>query len=300
MVIAYLRYLPDPDGDRIRGGVHYRRVANLKETTTMLRKFYPQYLNYVPDLGLTLQTIPQNSIDKVYKPQERLKEIVKSPKDVLEEIYSKFVEALSLESGVPVSNFGVAGSSLIGLSRETSDVDIIVYGRNQGSQTYQALKRLRIAGSWIEPYTTISVVNVLNQRWGETSVELSRLKEIEVKKVLHGRVSGRDYFIRLLREYDDNFSSHPVEEVVFRGKISDSSCSIFTPVTYRVGDVEWISAQRTIKTIELLSYRGKFTEQVLQGEYVEAHGMLEEIGDPEGPRFRVVLGSDSDYLIPCL
>lgn len=298
MVIAYLRYLPDPDGDRVLGGVRYSRVSNLKETTALLKKFYPQYLNYVADLGLTLQTVSLNCITKIYKPQTRLREIIKSPRDALEKICSKFVETLSHESGVPFSSFGVTGSSLIGLSRESSDVDIIVYGRDQGSLVYQALKKLRRAGSWIEPYTAESVVAVLNQRWGGIGLELSRLMGIEVNKVLHGRVSGRDYFIRLLREYDYVFPSHPVEGVVFRGKISDASCSMFTPVTYSVEDIDWVSTQKGIKSVELLSYRGKFTEHTHQGERVQVHGTLEEIRDPEGPRFRVVLGDDSDYLIP--
>ncbi len=298
MVIAYLRYVPDPRGERVREGIPYRRVENLKETTELLQAKFPYYLNYVQNLGLRLQSVPLIHIARIFKPQEKLQEIIKSPNNLLEEIYIKFVSALSSESKVALTDFGISGSVLIGLSRDSSDVDVIVYGQNQGNKVYRALKRIRSIGSWIEPYTSETVVKVLTQRWGGTCIDIEKLREIEIQKVLHGRVDGRDYFIRLLREYNDLLPSIPIEKVIIRGKISDSSCSIFTPALYEMVDIDKIPLEINIKSLELMSHRGKFTEHASKGDHVEVRGMLEEVKDPRGTLYRVVLGDDSDYMIP--
>ena len=48
---------------------------------------------------------------------------------------------------------------------------------------------------------------------------------------------------------------------------------------------------------QLLSYRGKFTEQAVKGDRVEVRGTLEEVVI-EGQRlFRVILGRKGDYMI---
>ena len=57
-VIAYLRYLPDPQGDRERDGVRYRRVYHFDEQQGILQARYPEYLKYDPVFGVRLQSVP--------------------------------------------------------------------------------------------------------------------------------------------------------------------------------------------------------------------------------------------------
>ena len=45
-VVAFLRYVPDPDGDRERAGTRYRKVYALSERYALLRQAFPQYLVY--------------------------------------------------------------------------------------------------------------------------------------------------------------------------------------------------------------------------------------------------------------
>jgi predicted nucleotidyltransferase len=292
-VVATLRYVPDPDGERERGGVRYRRVYDLKETTRMLEAEHPGYLNWVEGLNLVLQTVPLEKIRRVYKPVERLADIMMGPRGEPETTLAKFVEALRDASGVPEACFGISGSLLIGLQRPESDVDLNVYGAHEGRSVYEALKRLREELDWVKPYDDSTVQPVLEARWGGTGLDLEKLVGVEKAKALHGLVCGRDYFIRLIRVREEDEASRPLGAVTVRATVTDAEGSIYTPCLYRVDGVYAQGREVT----ELLSFRGKFTEMAAMGDVVEARGTLEAVGGGE-KRYRVVLGGWGDYLVP--
>jgi predicted nucleotidyltransferase len=296
MVVAYLRYIPDPSGDRLHGGVRYRRVSDIEETTRYLEVNHPRYLNHVDRLNAILQTVPHSQISAVYKPRERLREILEGPATRLEKTLARFVETLSSMSGVSTGSFGVSGSLLIGLVNEGSDVDINVYGSDEGRSVYEALGKLRRSVGWVSPYDDETVKGVLFSRWGDLGL-LKELAEVEKRKVLHGLVLGTDYFVRLLRD-EASLPSKPMGSVTLKARVSDSSGSIYTPCTYMIDEVEVLSEPVPGEVSELMSYRGKFTEQARSGDRVKVRGALEEVQGPDGTRFRVVLGGREDYMLP--
>ena len=127
---------------------------------------------------------------------------------------------------------------------------------------------------------------------------LKELTEIEKRKVLHGLVLGKDYFVRLLRYEEPPYPSVPRGKVIIRARVTDSSESIFTPCKYFVSEVETLSGPVSEDITELMSDRGKFTEQALAGELVKIRGSLEEVHEPDGTHFRLFLGDKGDYLLP--
>lgn len=300
-VVAYLRYLPDPKGERRRGDRTYRRVYDLEETTETLRRRYPQYLSHVESRGLTLQMVPWSRIARIYRPRERLRSLMANPRNELERIVARFADALSTESGVPLEKFGVSGSVLIGLDTPSSDVDLIVYGADAGRRAYAALRRLRERSVWISAYDERTVEGVVKARWGDTGIGLERFRAIEMRKVLHGVVCGRDYFVRLVKEpgeVEAERSSEPLGRVRLRATISGHADSIFTPCTYQVEDCALLDADHQHEVSELVSFRGKFTEQAREGDAVEGRGMLERVRYDDRTVYRVVMGGRGDYLIP--
>jgi len=300
-VVAYLRYVPDDLGDRVRGGNRYRRIYDIAETTNLLRERYPKYLNLIEPLGQVLQSVPLGRIARVYKPRLRLGSIMADPQTGIERTIKRFVSIILEEGGVPLESMGVSGSVLIALASPDSDIDLNVYGRETGLRAYEALKRLRGATSWISPYDKVGVREIVRARWGGTGLDLERLTEIEVKKVLHGRVCGRDYFLRLVKEpgeVEAEANAKQLGKVTLRAVVADSGDSIFTPCSYRVEDVVFVDPQCGCKVSELVSFRGKFTEQAEEGELVEARGTLERVEKIGGTVHRVVLGGEGDYLVP--
>lgn len=300
-VIAYLRYVPDTRGDRRRREKQYRRVYNLEETTEFLQKQHPQYLSHVESLGLTLQTVQWDRVIRVYKPRERLRALMVNPRTELEKAVARFAFGLSSESGVPLEEFGVSGSVLIGLASPSSDIDLIVYGREMGWKAYEALRRLRETCEWVSSYDEVTIGRVLKARWGDTGLDLERFRGIEVRKFLHGLACGREYFVRLVKrpeEAESEMTSKPLCKVSLRAVVAGAAESIFTPCTYQVKDCVLLDAPCRHEVSELMSFRGKFTEQATEGDIVKARGTLEEVKFVDRTVYRVVMGARGDYLLP--
>jgi predicted nucleotidyltransferase len=300
LTIAYLRYIPDPEGERERRGQRYRRIYDLKETDSFLRDNHPQYLNLIEDHGLTLQSIPHGRIAKTYKPRKRLQEILADPKHGPEQVTARLASALTGHC-VPPGSLGVSGSVLIGLATPNSDVDLIVYGFQAGRRVYEALERLRKSVECISPLGPESVVEVTRSRWGDTGLDLGGLAAIEARKILHGLVDGTDYFVRLVRgpeELEREVTSRPLGKVTLRATVKNDRASIFTPCTYEIEECSYLGSHGWPEPSELASYRGKFTEQAGEGERVEVRGTLERVDYGDRTTQRVMLGGRGDYLVP--
>ena len=300
LTVAYLRYVPDPTGSRERRGRRYRRVYDLEETDRFLRENYPRYVNLVEDRGLALQSVPRGRITRVYRPRERLAELLVDPRPGLERTVSRLVSALA-ERGVPVDGLGISGSVLIGMDTPASDVDLIGYGSDAGRRVYDALKRLRREVGWVSPYDAETVVGVTRSRWGDTGLDLGGLGAIEARKVLHGLVDGTEYFVRLVRgpgEFEEGISSRPLGRVTLRATVRESWASIYTPCAYEIDDCSHRGPHDWPHPSQLVSFRGKFTEQAGDGDRVEARGTLERVEHGDRTAHRVVLGGRGDYLVP--
>jgi predicted nucleotidyltransferase len=300
MIIAYLRYLPDVEGTRRRGQARYRRVYDLDETTEYLERKHPDYLCRIKSKGISLQSVPIEKIRKVYFPELKLQQILSSPRSVLEAEISRFVSTVSGESGVDSSNLGVSGSVLIDLATSSSDLDIIVYGKEQGLRAYRGISSLRNRDSYIRPYGAESVSEVVKSRWGDTGLDLDMLVPHEERKILHGLVCDRDYFVRLVPrpgEVETESRSKPLGSVTLRALIMDAQEAIYTPCRYRI-ETRSIGPKLNVAVTELVSFRGKFTEQASEGMEVEVRGTLEEAVYNDRAVYRVVLGGRGDYLVP--
>jgi len=295
-LVAILRYVPDMEGERNLDGKRYRRVYDIGKTTSYLRENHREYVNHIDWLGLELQSVPRARIAEIYKPSIKLREILSNPRSKLDQQVTRFVEALSAESGVDVSFFGVSGSTLIGLEIPDSDIDLNVYGEFEGHKVYDALRKIRDEQDWVSAYDEKSIEPVLVSRWADTGLDLERLRPVECGKVLHGLIDGVDYFIRLLMEEDES-NSTPMGRVTLSAKVSDATYSIYTPCIYRIDNVVIEDGSEQLMVSELKSYRGKFTEQVKQGDRIHARGTLEKV-DPDGASFyRLALGRRGDYLL---
>ncbi|MBD3172317.1 hypothetical protein GF326_07585 [Candidatus Bathyarchaeota archaeon] len=296
IVLSTLRYIPSECGEREYLGRPYKRVYDVESTTKFLEENYPKYINYIDWLGMDLQSVPESLIEQVYDPRLRLQDIMSNPQSSLEKTIFYFVNKLSEKSGVSLSNFGISGSVLIGLETEVSDIDLNIYGEKEGREVYVALKELRRELAWVSGYDEDDVWSVLLSRWGETGLNLEQMRSIECRKILHGKIRGVDYFIRLLIEEDQSVSE-PLTRVTVSGTITDDSKSIYIPCTYRVEDIKNEDSGSKCSVVELKSYRGKFTEQVKKGEKIMARGTLERVHSGGDTYYRLILGKKEDYLL---
>lgn len=290
-VIAYLRYTPDPTGNRDHNGQPYRRHYDIPETTRLLQQNHPQYINHIPWLNQKLQSIPHQHIQTIYKPRQKLRQIQENPQTKLEKLLKRFTTTLTNKAKITTTSIGITGSILIDLHTDKSDIDLNVYGRNKGRKIYTALKKLRKQETWINPYTPETIKQTLNNRWKDTEQDQKKLATIETSKILHGKINTTDYFIRLLLPEKDTTTSTPIRKIKIKTMITSASDAIYTPCTYKI-------TENKHHITELKSYRGKFTEQAKTGDQVELKGTLEKVTNGNQTWNRIILGQQGDYLIP--
>lgn len=300
-IIAYLRYVSEDSASK--SNLHYRKLYDLNERYDYLNSRFPEYLWLSKVHGRVIQSVPKQKIASVLAPVEGLAQMKSNCGTLsrLEKATVLLVERLVQMTGIAWSDIGITGSQLLGISTDRSDIDLVVYGSAASRKFYELLSENygRIAG--IKPYSG----NLLNAhvrfRWSDLTQQEDILNKIESKKVLQGLFDKYEFFVRLVKhpEETDEFYGKMVYEMMgacdVRCRVEDDHDSIFTPCIYIVESHDCPDLRR------LISFRGRFTEQVSVGMSVRARGRLERVTDiTTGDTFQqLVLGENStDYLLP--
>jgi len=302
-VIAYVRYVPDPLGDRVRENLRYRKIYELSERFRFLSENYPQYLLHDPFIGEVVEAVPRWMIKSFYKPEFKLAEMVKKCRELnsIEDLALKLALTLRDEANISLDKVGISGSILIGLHNQSSDLDIIVYGYRNCLKVYEALKTLRQLNV-LESCAKI-IDKLYRFRSRETPIPFNVFRNIEGAKLLQGLFHGREYFIRLVRDYnevDEKYGDRKYRNlgrIILKATVINDSESVFTPCRYLIDDVEIVEgAHYPVK--EVASFRGRFCEQARIGDRIIVEGKLEEIKFKGEKYYRVILGGEGDYIIP--
>ncbi len=306
-VIAYLRYLPDPQGDRERQGVRYRRVYQFREQRDILQMRYPDYLSHDPVFGIRVQGVPRRLIRIVYDPCRYLVTLrERGPADLVEEHALGLADLLREAAGVSLENLGVSGSVLVGMHRPDSDVDLVVYGEAAGRAVHRALRRLLDDPSRPLRRPSREELAALHATHRpDTPLSSADFVRLQAQKVNEGRFRGRQYFIRFVKrpwEVGERYGDRcfePLGSATIRAKVTDDCDAIFTPCHYAIEEVTFLEGKSVADLREVASFRARFSEQVRTGEWAVARGSLERAVARAGPPYHrlVVGGQAGDYLL---
>lgn len=302
--IAYLRYVIDTSGDRkSKDGVAYRKIYPLKDREVYLRENYPQYLRFDSRHKRVLQVVPLDYVEYTLSPVDALAQFRDRGRHLsgLQCATIELAESLVDAFGIPWGSIGVTGSQLVGLATEKSDIDLVVYGEQVGKTLHRSLKENSESIKGLERYEGKYLQQHTQFRWGSNNQNLETLNSIESGKLLQGIFDGHEFFIRLVRtpeEVEFSYNDLSYENFgtrVLACNILDDSQAIFTPCEYKV------ECQEIPDLVNLVSFRGRYTEHVHAGMCVKAGGILERVTHRDGRNWlQLVLGeSDIDYLLPC-
>jgi len=306
-IIAFIRFTPDPKGDRKRGAVTYIKVYPLHERYELLRKRFPKYLVYDPVFNEWLCEVPVEAVKRYYKPVDKLRTLHRRKHlTQLEEAALDFAELLKESADVSWSALGVSGSMLVGLQMPDSDIDVVVYGSQNCYRVYESLKALvNDNSSRVKSYGREELKRLFDFRSKDTSMEFEDFVRTESRKVLQGRFRDCDYYVRCVKEWDEIDEQYgaihyqPVGYGKVKATVADDSQMIFTPCHYRIENVEIVEGPKVKPIQEIVSFRGRFCEQARNGEAVLAQGKIEKV-QKEGERefYRLLLGNKiSDYMV---
>ena len=303
-IIAFLRYVPDDRGNREKDGDTYRKIYPLKERFDYLEDKYPEYVFHSDKLGKKMQGVPLKNIERVFRPEEKFRELREQSKmDPTERQALELTEKIAKKSFINRKKIGITGSVLIGLHKKGSDIDLISYGEKEGRKVYKALKELKKHSREVSSYKGKSATQIAEFRWGKTGQSIEKTAKIESRKVLHGLFKDKDFFMRLVKDKEDfegcyeNRNVTPLERAKVKGIILDDSDSIYTPNEYILQESKFAN-DRPFRIEKIKSFRGRFAEQAKEGDRIEAVGTIEKVIEKEKESHRLLLGQTRDYMIP--
>ncbi len=309
---AYLKYSPDSRGKWQNGAVAYRRelpyyhVRNVAHTLEYLQANFPDYVADCPVRGIRFSLIPRSSVVAYYDPQSRLASIMKNPGDALEQEAAELVGHLSELASIRRDAFGLTGSILIGMHNlEWSDIDLLVYGRDNA----RLLKQAIIRNQGVAPIGQPDYEQRL--KWSRRVAERFPLSVDEAWAISGGRWNygyfGKRYFsihpVRSDAEVSEQYGDHiyrSVGEATIRAMVVRKDDAIFLPATYGVDNVEVLFGQADATQIaEIVSHEGLFCDIADEGCRIEAAGQVETIDGKPG---RLIVGAASqcrrEYIRP--
>ena len=305
-MIAYVRYLPDSAGNRIRKGVNYRRVYRFEEQHQIIHTQYPVYFHDEPAFGICMQSVPLERIRRVYNPCDRVVDIhTNGPKDQLEENALSLVRLLAHAANVPLNNLGISGSLLYGLHHPTSDIDLVVYGNAEGRAVHQALRHLLD-----DPSESVRILDrdqlmtLHASHQPELPLSFADFARFQIRKVNEFLFKEFQCFIMFVQwpdQWGETYADPSFEQCgssEILAQVRDERESIFTPCRYRVEDVVFLKGRPRSDLREIISFRGLFSDQARVGEWVHAKGSLERVIPRSAPPYyRLTVGGKvGDYL----
>jgi len=204
-VVAFIRYVPDPEGNRERDGTRYSKFYALSKRYVLLKQKFPQYLVNDPVFNTLLCEVPFEDIKQHYQPAQGLQDLRnRNNLDDAEKTALKFMEILKENAGVPWSKLGVSGSILVNLHTPSSDIDLIVYGTETGYQVQATLKSMREdKNSPFKAYNLDGLKELFDFRSKDTITSFEDFVRTDSRKVSHGKFMGKHFFIRFVKDLNE-------------------------------------------------------------------------------------------------
>jgi uncharacterized protein len=307
-IIAFPRFIPTPQGIRQSKDVTYAKIYSLGDRFKYLQENHPDLIVFDEVFGETMCEVPINQLAEHYKPEEKLWALrTTNDLTILESKALQLAQTLKAEANIPWSSIGISGSIMAGLTADKSDIDPLIYGVENCRKAYTALQKLlQKEDSGFKPYSREQLKELFDFRSKDTQMSFEDFTIVESRKAFQGKFMGTDYFIRFVKDWSE--INEQYGDVRFKNsgdakitaKISDSKDSLFTPCTYELSDVRVVEGPKLTPLQEIVSFRGRFCEQAINGERIEAQGKVELVTNKRSGAeyYRLILGNKpSDYMV---
>ena len=249
---SLLRYVPDPAGERVAGGIRYRKM-DFDQAFDFLRQKRPDYIS-------DLHVVPESDLVRLFDPSQGLRRVVeRDPKT------NKIACTLN-QAGVPWEEMGITGSRLVGLQAPSSDIDFVVYGP-MWWKARDIVDRAKKEGT-IQDLDEETWKKIYTKRNPEISLEEFMLHE--KRKGNRGMVDGTYFDLLFTRDWNQIQpleKGTPAGQGLVEARVTDCEFAFDSPAIFRLDHPE-------VK--EILCFTHTYAGQALPGERIEAKGVLEE------------------------
>jgi len=299
---SFLRYIPDPKGERSLNGSRYTKVDS-QQAYTFLERNYPDYLFDCQVTRVKMMGVPHDRVEKILSPVDRLQEIfeLSSPDKLLLKVI-KIAEIFMDESGIKMKHLGISGSILPKLyDPRASDIDFVVYGlknHRKAMETFESMKN--------DPKSPLTAIS--NDYWAK--VYAKRIKDgtlsydefcwYENRKNNRGVVDGTLFDILATREWNEIKGTYgdetyqPCGTIAVEATVSDALAAFDNPAVYELEDVQILEGP-DVPLREVASYTHTYSGQAQEGERILARGKLEKVIGKK-TYYRLLVGTTRESL----
>ncbi|NYB51844.1 MAG: DNA polymerase subunit beta [Methanobacteriaceae archaeon] len=301
-IISFLRYIPDPRGERTLNGSRYAKVDS-NQAYNFLNDFYPDYLFDCGVTGVEMMGVPINRIEKILSPVDRLYEILNhpSPDELLLKVI-KVAETFQEQAGIKLKHLGISGSVLPGLyDPQISDIDFVVYGlenHRKAIETFESIKN--DSKSPLKAIEDEYWAKLYEKRIKDSTLSYDEFQWYEKRKNNRGVVEGTLFDILATREWDEITGTYgeetyqPCGNIEIEAVVSDALAAFDNPAVYQVEDVKILNGPQ-VSLDEVASFTHTYSGQAREGETIIARGKLEKVVGKK-THYRLIVGTTRESL----
>ncbi len=271
-VLCFLRYHRTSSG--------WQKLTT-HQANALLENQFSDYLYYSVPKDAHLHAVPVRKICKHLLPEKQLQLLLqKVPGDPVISDLQQLCWLLA-ETGLTIEQVGVTGSLLINAQKKASDIDLVIYDRDDFFQARNSIRKLISTGKlfslskgdWREAY----------QRRG-CELSFSEYVWHEQRKFNKAVINQRKFDISFVdsNKAMENIRFNKIGPVKIRALVTDDKRGFDYPA-----ELEIDAAQAQV----VVSYTATYTGQAFTGEKVEISGLLEQASN--GCR-RIVVGSNRE------
>lgn len=282
--IAYPRYIPSEEGERVRFGRRYKRLYTFEEKIRVLKERFPRYYVYDRYYSRLLPIIPWSEVQRHFKPQDAVRALKSAQSLVGLRLKAlEFIEYISDVAGISAGRIGISGSILLALDREDSDIDVVIYGLKESSSVREAILHAMAEGEVLSRLPEARLKELYISRSRDTEMRYEDFVKLEQRKSNQGLFKGTLFFVRYIRDWGEigeQYGCYSIRRVGYArisARVADASEAHMTPAQYILEDVTVLSGPSRLTVDRLISWRGRFAEQASEGEEVVAQGSVEEV-----------------------
>jgi predicted nucleotidyltransferase len=267
--LCFLRY--------VKKDVGWEKV-DTEQANVFLKQYCPDYLHYSSFLDAQLHAVPIARIVKHHQPKQRLQQLLlKNQKDIIEDDLFQLCVLLA-QHGLDLNKIGITGSLLVGLQKQSSDIDLVCYERAVFHQCRAITQELIKQGKMQE---------LSNKDWRESyqrrSCELSFSEYVwhEQRKANKAVINGRKFDLNFI---DASFRSQAINyqkcgTTTLQCKVVDDAHAFDYPAEFKIDHEQYDT---------VVCFTATYTGQAVKGEIIEVSGAIEQT--LQGLK-RIVVGS---------
>ena len=272
---CFLRYVPDGEG--------WRKV-NTEQANHLLQQTFPQYLYHSKKVDAEFHAVSIEDIAHHHQPELRLQTVLQQePSDEIEKKLHKLIPILQ-QFGVQTDTLGLTGSMLINQQKSTSDIDLVVYGRQAFQQTRLAIQQA-IASGLVHKLDISLMQDNFERRNSDLGFE--EFAWHEERKFNKAAIESSKFDIGMVcLEGESESDPHHYQKLgprTFRAQVMDDERAFDFPACYLINDQE---------TPVVLSFTHTYIGQAQQGELIEVSGMVER--NISTGQCRLIVGSSRE------